>query len=152
LLLGILFGGEWSVETSFQSESYGSSKTPKYQHQQTTMMKKYESEDGCPSHGVYVFQDVGVTFSSNFDNGNLAHVERTSIANNNNNNSNTNFDFRIWTAPDNMDTDFQSKTGFWYYFVVSGLPPGAQLRITIVNASNHGGLYRYDMVRLNIHQ
>ena len=89
-----------------------------------------------PGHCVYVFDD-NITFSSNFDNGNLARVERSGTKP---------YDFRIWTAPDNMGTVHQSKPGFWFYFIVSGLPAGATLRINIVNASNHGGLYKYDMV------
>lgn len=110
-------------------------------------MKKYDSNDGCPGHGVFLFEDLGVTFSSNFDNGNLAHVEQITMGK-----DVREFDFRIWSAPDNMDTPNQSKTGFWYYFTVSGLPVGVTLRINLANASNHGGLYRYDMVRICINR
>jgi hypothetical protein len=89
-----------------------------------------------PAHNVFTFGDV--TFSSNFDNGNLARAEQV---------PNKSYDFRIWTAPDNMGTPYQSKHCAWYYFMVTGLPQGCVLRIQIVNTSNHSGLYKYDMVR-----
>lgn len=91
-----------------------------------------------PAHNIFEF-DGDVTFSSNFDNGNLAKVEKL---------QSRPFDFKIWTAPDNMGTDYQSKnSNGWFHFVVTGLPSGATLRIVVANASNHGGLYKHDMVR-----
>lgn len=89
-----------------------------------------------PAHNIFVFDEI--TFSSNFDNGNLARVERV---------PNRPYDFKIWTAPDNMGTPVQSKHCAWFHFVVSGLPLGCVIRIQVVNASNHGGLYKHDMVR-----
>lgn len=89
----------------------------------------------CPAHNIFNFGDV--TFSSNFDNGNLAKVEQV---------PNKSFEFRIWTAPDNMGSSYQSKHCAWYYFMVTGLPQGCVLRIQIVNTSNHSGLYKFDMV------
>jgi len=94
------------------------------------------SGDRYPAHGVFTF-DNDVVFSSNFDNGNLARVERVGAKP---------YEFRIWTAADNMGTSFQSKHNAWFHFVVTGLPPGVVLRITIVNASPHSGLYKHDMV------
>ena len=77
-----------------------------------------------------------MTFSSNFDNGNLSRVERA---------GNSSSNFRIWTALDNQGTEYQSKHGAWFHFCVTGLPMGCVLRIQIVNASPHGGLYKHDM-------
>jgi hypothetical protein len=95
------------------------------------------SKERAPAHNVFNFGPV--TFSSNFDNGNLARAEQV---------PNKSFDFRIWTAPDNMGSTYQSKHCAWYYFMVTGLPQGCVLRIQIVNTSNHSGLYKYDMVKL----
>jgi hypothetical protein len=88
-----------------------------------------------PAHNVYKFQDI--TFSSNFDNGNLARVERV---------PNRPFEFKIWTAPDNMGTEHQSRHCAWFHFSVSGAPVGCVLRIQVVNGGNHSGLYKHDMV------
>ena len=91
--------------------------------------------DTIPAHRVFTFEN-GVTFSSNFDNGNLQKVEESTKP----------YDYRIWTCPDNFGTPHQSKHNAWFHFVVTGLPQGVVLRIQIVNASNHGGLYKHDMV------
>ena len=96
--------------------------------------------DVYPAHNVFTFDSV--TFSSNFDNGNLARVERV---------GNKLYEFKIWSAPDNMGTEYQSKHCAWFHFVVTGLPMGCVLRIQVVNASNHSGLYKHDMVRLSFH-
>lgn len=93
------------------------------------------TSSNVPAHNVFRFDDV--TFSSNFDNGNLGRVERV---------PNNPYSFKIWTAPDNFGTEHQSKHCAWFHFVVSGLPLGCVLRIQIVNASNHSGLYKHDMV------
>jgi hypothetical protein len=94
-----------------------------------------------PAHNVFKFGDI--TFSSNFDNGNLARVERA---------SNRPFEFRIWTAPDNMGTEYQSRHCAWFHFFISGAPMGCVLRIQIVNASPHSGLYKHDMVSISINK
>lgn len=91
---------------------------------------------GVPAHNVFCFD--GITFSSNFDNGNLARVEKV---------PNKSHDFRIWTAPDNMGSDYQSRHCAWFHFSVTGLPMGCVLRIQVVNASSHTALYKQDMVR-----
>ena len=101
----------------------------------------FAPSSGAPAHNVFTFN--GVTFSSNFDNGNLLRVEQV---------PNKPHDFRIWTAPDNTGTSYQSKHCAWFFFVVTGLPQGCVLRIQIVNASNHSGLYKYDMVSSNINK
>eukprot|EP01031_Cornospumella_fuschlensis_P030739 gene30739-37141_t len=87
-----------------------------------------------PAHNVFKFNDI--TFSSNFDNGNLARVERT---------ANRPFEFKIWTAPDNMGTEHQSRHCSWFYFTITGAPMGCVLRICIANASGNSGLWKHDM-------
>ena len=94
-------------------------------------------EDGdYPGHNVFTFDSESICFSSNFDNGNLARVEKNGKGH----------DYRIWTAADNYGTEYQSKHNAWFHFSVTGLPAGAALRIQIVNASPHSGLYKHDMV------
>jgi hypothetical protein len=91
-----------------------------------------------PAHNIFTFDNI--TFSSNFDNGNLARVERV---------PKNPYEFRIWTAPDNLGSEHQSKHCAWFHFIVTGLPMGCVLRIQVVNASSHAGLYKHDMVKLN---
>ena len=89
-----------------------------------------------PAHNVFEFDD-GVRFSSNFDNGNLARVERS---------SSRSHEFRIWTSSDCAGEPFQAKnSNAWFHFLITGLPAPTTLRIQIVNASNHSGLYKHDM-------
>jgi hypothetical protein len=96
----------------------------------------YESGNNVPAHNIF---DVnGVVFSSNFDSGNLAEVEKCGAKP---------FEYRIYTCPDNMGSQYQSKHNAWFHFQVSGVPAGSQLRIHIANAANHGSLYKHDMVR-----
>ena len=81
-----------------------------------------------PSQTTTSFED-GVVFSSAFDNGNLARVTKSS--------NSAGYDYRVWVAPDNSGTSYQSKHNAWFYFTVAGLPRGVTLRITVMNATNH---------------
>ena len=66
------------------------------------------SSKSIPAHNVFELSD-GVILSSNFDNGNLASVEK----------GNKNGEYLIWTAPDNMGSSFQSTHCAWFHFVIS---------------------------------
>lgn len=91
------------------------------------------------SQNIFSFEEI--TFSSNFDNGNLYRVERIG-----NNSTSSQQEFKIWTANDNMNSSNQSKSNnAWFHFVVTGLSQGQTLRIFVANAS-HAALYRHDMV------
>ena len=89
-----------------------------------------------PAHNVFTLED-GTIFSSNFDNGNLARVEK----------SNKPGEYLIWTAPDNMGSSFQSSHCAWFHFMIHGpiIDTGMTIKIKVMNASNHGGLYKHDM-------
>ena len=64
-----------------------SSETSKKQYSPSSPI----SATKVPAHNVFVFDQV--IFSSNFDNGNLAKVEKI---------PNRSYEYKIWTAPDNM--------------------------------------------------
>jgi hypothetical protein len=76
----------------------------------------------CESHGTFSFG--GITFSSDFDNGNLRRVVPVG--------QQQPLDFNIWTAPDNAGSEVESNHCSWYYFSVSGLPKNATLKIVSV--------------------
>ena len=89
----------------------------------------------CPAHNVFEFAN-GVKFVSTFDNGNLAHAMQ----------GNKRDEYKIWTSPDCAGTPMENtKPNAWYYFMVSGVKEGTQLKIQVVNGSNHSGLYKHDM-------
>jgi len=95
------------------------------------------SSKSIPAHNVFELSD-GVILSSNFDNGNLASVEK----------GNKNGEYLIWTAPDNMGSSFQSTHCAWFHFVISigaKHDVGSTIKFKVMNASNHGGLYKHDM-------
>ena len=98
------------------------------------------SNERFPSQNI--FEIDGVTFSSNFDNGNLAKVEK-------NVSNGQNHDYKIWVSPDNCGKSYQSKHNAWFHFMISGLPQNCYVRITVENASNHAVLYKQDMVSIN---
>lgn len=98
------------------------------------MLSASVNEAPVPAHNVFRFG--GVCFSSNFDSGNLSKVERI---------VGKEFDFKIWTAPDNMGTTYQSKHCAWFHFQVSGISSGVILRIHLANTGSHAALYKHDM-------
>ena len=59
----------------------------------------------CPAHNSFNFSHntSQVSFTSNFDNGNLAHVESGSRS----------FEYNIWTSPDNAGTVHESSHSTW---------------------------------------
>lgn len=53
----------------------------------------------------------GFQFSSNFDSGNLARVEKAEKGEN---------EFNLWTSPDCANTPFENGNRTWFYFRVQG--------------------------------
>jgi len=88
-----------------------------------------------PGHSI--FEIDGLLFSSNFDNGNLMKVEKGTETN----------EFYLWVAPDNAGTELARADGAnaWFHFCVSHVRKGTTLRLQIMNAANHSGLYKQDM-------
>ena len=86
----------------------------------------------APAHNVFSFDDH--VFSSNFDNGNLANVEKIGDC-----------EYRIFTSPDCFGTEFQGKNCAWFHFTITGFSAKTTLRIHIAGAGN-GNMYKNDMV------
>ncbi|XP_062406562.1 cytosolic carboxypeptidase-like protein 5 isoform X3 [Sardina pilchardus] len=95
-----------------------------------------------------------VVFSSRFDSGNLARVERVDragsdgepAANGNNGPLSTpDYEFNIWTKPDCADTEFENGNRSWFYFSVRGVAPGKLLKINVMNMNKQSKLYSQGM-------
>jgi hypothetical protein len=87
----------------------------------------------CAAHNI--FDIDGVIFSSNFDNGNLANVEKGSGSH----------EYILWTSPDNAGTSYSSSHNAWFHFCISHAAKGVSMRLVIANASSHATLYKQDM-------
>ncbi|XP_070591062.1 cytosolic carboxypeptidase-like protein 5 isoform X7 [Erythrolamprus reginae] len=111
----------------------------------------------------------GLLFSSKFDSGNLAHVEKVEHQEGDGDNSlngsgsiNTSsvsvvfgnslptadYEFNVWTKPDCGDTEYENGNRSWFYFSVRGGMPGKLIKIHIVNMNKQTKLYSQGMTPL----
>ena len=65
----------------------------------------------------------GLTFCSDFDNGNLRSVEES---------GRSGYDFQVWTAPDNCGTQYESGHSSWFHFSVTGLPKNSTIKFVSI--------------------
>ncbi|XP_061900900.1 cytosolic carboxypeptidase-like protein 5 isoform X2 [Entelurus aequoreus] len=104
-----------------------------------------------------------IVFSSKFDSGNLARVERvtkttpsptpdaTTVATPGGSASAPNipdFEFNVWTQPDCGGTEHENGNRSWFYFSVQGIAPGKLLKINVMNMNNQRKLYSQGMAPL----
>ena len=71
----------------------------------------------CKGHTTVAIE--GITFCSDFDNGNLKAVEKI---------PRNGYDYQIWTASDNCGTQYETGHSSWFYFSVTGLPKNSTIR------------------------
>uniref|UniRef100_H9GDT2 tubulin-glutamate carboxypeptidase n=1 Tax=Anolis carolinensis TaxID=28377 RepID=H9GDT2_ANOCA len=111
----------------------------------------------------------GLLFSSKFDSGNLAHVEKVEhqegdldVAVNGGSSSSggstsvvfgsslpfADYEFNVWTKPDCGDTEYENGNRSWFYFSVRGGLPGKVIKIHIVNMNKQTKLYSQGMAPL----
>jgi len=121
-----------------------------------------------------VYEVAGFTFTSNFDSGNLAHVQlaqgppdvesdhsglsprpvtsiqsRPSTSTAQPRSAGTDlpdYDFQLWTKPDCQGTEFENGNRTWFYFGLKGGPPGAVLKFTLLNLNKQSKLFSQGMV------
>ncbi|XP_063156044.1 cytosolic carboxypeptidase-like protein 5 isoform X5 [Candoia aspera] len=111
----------------------------------------------------------GLLFSSKFDSGNLAHVEKVEHQEGDGDNSvngsgsinisassvvfgsslpTADYEFNVWTKPDCGDTEYENGNRSWFYFSVRGGMPGKLIKIHIVNMNKQTKLYSQGMTPL----
>ncbi|XP_039094216.1 cytosolic carboxypeptidase-like protein 5 isoform X1 [Hyaena hyaena] len=101
----------------------------------------------------------GLLFSSRFDSGNLAHVEKVESASSEGEGaagggasapsssiaSSPDYEFNVWTRPDCAETEFENGNRSWFYFSVRGGTPGKLIKINIMNMNKQSKLYSQGM-------
>ncbi|XP_037541026.1 cytosolic carboxypeptidase-like protein 5 [Nematolebias whitei] len=102
-----------------------------------------------------------IVFSSKFDSGNLARVEKvekgsssppSDAASAGCSTSGTHltpdYEFNVWTQPDCAGTEHENGNRSWFYFSMRGAPPGKLLKINVMNMNNQRKLYSQGMAPL----
>ncbi|XP_059837724.1 cytosolic carboxypeptidase-like protein 5 isoform X2 [Hypanus sabinus] len=102
----------------------------------------------------------GLLFSSMFDSGNIAQVEKVersegaedSAPGNNGTSGNLgntlstpDCEFNVWTKPDCAGTEFENSNRSWFYFSVKGGIPSKVIKINIMNMNKQSKLYSQGM-------
>lgn len=102
-----------------------------------------------------------IVFSSTFDSGNLARVERVekdklspssdtapSGSASAGSQLTPDYEFNVWTQPDCAGTEHENGNRSWFYFSVRGAAPGKLLKINVMNMNNQRKLYSQGMAPL----
>uniref|UniRef100_A0A1A7XB80 Cytosolic carboxypeptidase-like protein 5 n=1 Tax=Iconisemion striatum TaxID=60296 RepID=A0A1A7XB80_9TELE len=102
-----------------------------------------------------------IVFSSKFDSGNLARVEKvengstsppSKSASGGSSGSGSHLtpdcEFNVWTQPDCAGTEYENGNRSWFYFSVRGATPGKLLKINVMNMNNQRKLYSQGMAPL----
>ncbi|CAH1254059.1 AGBL5 [Branchiostoma lanceolatum] len=96
----------------------------------------------------------GLLFTSKFDSGNLARVERCCRDDSDEGGGpggsplTPDFEFNVWTKPDAAGTPHENGNRSWFHFGIRGYPPGKLLKINIMNMNKQGKLYSQGMTPL----
>ncbi|GIX68678.1 hypothetical protein CDAR_47811 [Caerostris darwini] len=54
-------------------------------------------------------------------------------------------EFKVWTRPDCSGTNYETTFRTWFYFGISGGPPGIMIKINVMNLNRQGKLYFHGM-------
>ncbi|XP_047184643.1 cytosolic carboxypeptidase-like protein 5 isoform X1 [Scophthalmus maximus] len=102
-----------------------------------------------------------IVFSSKFDSGNLARVEKVEKGSSSPSSDTASsgsvppgstlspdYEFNVWTQPDCAGTEHENGNRSWFYFSVRGAIPGKMLKINVMNMNNQRKLYSQGMAPL----
>ncbi|XP_023285700.1 cytosolic carboxypeptidase-like protein 5 isoform X1 [Seriola lalandi dorsalis] len=102
-----------------------------------------------------------IVFSSKFDSGNLARVEKVEKGSSSPSSDTASsgsapsgstitpdYEFNVWTQPDCAGTEHENGNRSWFYFSVRGAAPGKILKINVMNMNNQRKLYSQGMAPL----
>ncbi|XP_071334803.1 cytosolic carboxypeptidase-like protein 5 isoform X2 [Trachinotus anak] len=102
-----------------------------------------------------------IVFSSKFDSGNLARVEKVEKGSSSPSSDTASsgsgpsgctltpdYEFNVWTQPDCAGTEHENGNRSWFYFSVRGAAPGKLLKINVMNMNNQRKLYSQGMAPL----
>nr|XP_057927149.1 cytosolic carboxypeptidase-like protein 5 isoform X2 [Doryrhamphus excisus] len=104
-----------------------------------------------------------IVFSSKFDSGNLARVERVNRTTPSPSPDATtaaaaggaasapgipDYEFNVWTQPDCAGTEHENGNRSWFHFSVQGVAAGKLLKISVMNMNNQRKLYSQGMAPL----
>ncbi|XP_061175030.1 cytosolic carboxypeptidase-like protein 5 isoform X2 [Saccostrea echinata] len=93
------------------------------------------------------FRVGGLLFTSKFDSGNLARVEKVSKDEEEEDNvkyygePKPDYEFNVWTHPDCHGTEFENGNRSWFYFGIRGWSPNRLIKINIMNLNRQGKLF-----------
>ncbi|XP_074640574.1 cytosolic carboxypeptidase-like protein 5 isoform X1 [Tubulanus polymorphus] len=93
------------------------------------------------------FRSGGLLFTSKFDSGNLAKVEKVAKDEDDDLGSyggcepKPDYEYNVWTKPDCAGTQYENGNRSWFYFGIRGGNPGRLLKINIMNMNKQGKLY-----------
>ncbi|XP_061602291.1 cytosolic carboxypeptidase-like protein 5 isoform X3 [Cololabis saira] len=102
-----------------------------------------------------------IVFSSKFDSGNLARVEKvekrktsppsdtaSSGSSSSGGQLTPDYEFNVWTQPDCGGTEHENGNRSWFYFSVRGATSGKLMKINVMNMNNQRKLYSQGMAPL----
>ncbi|XP_062429332.1 cytosolic carboxypeptidase-like protein 5 isoform X2 [Rhea pennata] len=96
----------------------------------------------------------GLLFSSRFDSGNLAHVEKVEPPEGGGGGGPAacgaalpaaDYEFNVWTRPDCAHTEYENGNRSWFYFSVRGAAPGKLIKLHVLNMNKQSRLYSQGM-------
>lgn len=96
----------------------------------------------------------GLLFTSKFDSGNLASVEKVDKSDSDSDGVTTDpyglriapdYEFNVSTKPDCAGTPYENGNRSWFYFGVRGYAPSKIIKLNIVNLNRQGKLYSQGM-------